>query len=205
MNCGIAQALEALGDWWTLLIVRDAFFGARRFGDFQHSLGIAKNILSDRLQRLVEHEIFAKVDVGDSGQRFEYRLTEKGEALLPLLTALREWSDEWIFGRGHEPVIVRDRRTRRRLPKRKSSPATTTAAPARCAAANSSGSCWATSSVKSSTVVSATPSSASSSSRRSTVAIDSTRLPLTTPRGCGWKVSTRTGSPVSSAASITRR
>ena len=117
MNCSIAQALEALGDWWTLLIVRDAFFGARRFGDFQHSLGIAKNILSDRLQRLVEHEIFAKVDVGDSGQRFEYRLTEKGEALLPLLTALREWSDEWIFGRGHEPVIVKDRRTRRRLPK----------------------------------------------------------------------------------------
>lgn len=117
MNCGIAQALEALGDWWTLLIVRDAFFGARRFGDFQASLGIAKNILSDRLQRLVEHGIFQKVDVGQAGQRFEYRLTEKGEALLPLLTALREWSDEWIFGRGHEPVIVKDRRTRRRLPR----------------------------------------------------------------------------------------
>jgi len=117
MNCGIAQALEALGDWWTLLIVRDAFFGARRFGDFQKSLGIAKNILSDRLQRLVEHEIFHQVDVGESGPRFEYRLTEKGEALLPLLTALRDWSDEWVFGRGHEPVIVKDRRTNRRLPK----------------------------------------------------------------------------------------
>ena len=112
MNCGIAQALEALGDWWTLLIVRDAFFGARRFGDFETSLGIAKNILSDRLQRLVEHEIFEKVDVGEAGERFEYRLTEKGEALLPLLTALRDWSDEWVFGRGHEPVIVKDRRTR---------------------------------------------------------------------------------------------
>src|SRR5512139_2750259 len=117
MNCGVAQALEALGDWWTLLIVRDAFFGARRFGEFEASLGIAKNILSDRLQRLVEHEIFQKVDVGEAGQRFEYRLTEKGEALLPLLTALREWSDEWIFGRGHEPVIVKDRRTRRRVAK----------------------------------------------------------------------------------------
>ena len=58
MNCGVAQALEALGDWWTLLIVRDAFFGARRFGDFEKSLGVAKNILSDRLQRLVAHEIF---------------------------------------------------------------------------------------------------------------------------------------------------
>jgi DNA-binding HxlR family transcriptional regulator len=117
MNCGIAQALEALGDWWTLLIVRDAFFGARRFGDFEANLGIAKNVLADRLERLVAHEIFQKVDVGESGPRFEYRLTEKGEALLPLLTALRDWSDEWVFGRGHEPVIVKDRRTQRRIPK----------------------------------------------------------------------------------------
>jgi DNA-binding HxlR family transcriptional regulator len=117
MNCGIAQALEAFGDWWTLLIVRDAFFGARRFGDFEQSLGIAKNVLSDRLAHLVEHGIFEKRDVGESGQRFEYRLTEKGEALLPVLTALREWSDEWVFGRGNEPVIVKDRRTQRRIPR----------------------------------------------------------------------------------------
>ena len=117
MNCGIAQALEALGDWWTLLVVRDAFFGACRFGDFEASLGIAKNILSDRLRRLVEHGIFEKVDVGEAGERFEYRLTEKGEALLPLLTALRDWSDEWVYGRGHEPVIVKDRRTNRRIPR----------------------------------------------------------------------------------------
>jgi DNA-binding HxlR family transcriptional regulator len=110
MNCGIAQALEALGDWWTLLIVRDAFFGTRRFSDFEKSLGIAKNILSSRLAHLVEHEIFAKSDN-------EYRLTAKGEALLPLLTAMREWSDEWVFGKGGEPVIVKDRRTNRRLPK----------------------------------------------------------------------------------------
>ena len=58
MNCGIGQALEAFGDWWTLLIVRDAFFGVRRFGDFERNLGIAKNILSARLQHLVDHEIF---------------------------------------------------------------------------------------------------------------------------------------------------
>jgi DNA-binding HxlR family transcriptional regulator len=117
MNCGIGQALEVLGDWWTLLIVRDAFFGARRFGDFERSLGIAKNVLSARLEHLVEHGIFERVDVGAEGPRFEYRLGEKGEALLPVLTALREWSDEWIFGRGHEPVIVQDRRTGRRLPR----------------------------------------------------------------------------------------
>jgi len=117
MNCGIAQALEAFGDWWTLLIIRDAFFGARRFGDFERSLGIAKNILSARLQHLVEHGIFERVDVGSEGERFEYRLTAKGEALLTVLTALREWSDEWVFGRGNEPLIVRDRRSGRRLAK----------------------------------------------------------------------------------------
>jgi len=117
MNCGIAQALEAIGDWWTLLIVRDAFFGARRFGDFQRSLGIAKNILSTRLAHLVEHDIFERVDVGNEGERFEYRLTPKGEALLTVLTALRDWSDEWVFGRGNEPVVVRDRRSGRRIAK----------------------------------------------------------------------------------------
>ena len=109
-NCGIAQALEQLGDWWTLMIVRDAFFGVRRFGDFEKSLGIAKNILTDRLKKLVANEIFVKVDA-------EYRLGPKGEALLPVLTALREWSDEWVFGRGGEPIIVKDRRTGRRIPK----------------------------------------------------------------------------------------
>ena len=117
MNCGIGQALEAFGDWWTLLIVRDAFFGVRRFGEFERNLGIAKNILSARLQHLVDHEIFERVDVGSEGERFEYRLTEKGEALLPVLTALREWSDEWVFGRGNEPVLVHDRRTGRKVPK----------------------------------------------------------------------------------------
>jgi len=117
MNCGIGQALEVLGDWWTLLIVRDAFFGVRRFADFERSLGIAKNVLSARLQHLVDHGVLEPVDVGSEGPRFEYRLSAKGEALLPVLTALRDWSDEWIFGRGHEPVLVRDRRTGRRVPR----------------------------------------------------------------------------------------
>ena len=117
MNCGIAQALEVLGDWWTLLIVRDAFFGVRRFCDFGRNLGIAKNVLSSRRQHLVDDGVFNLVDVGSEGERFEYQLSEKGEALLPVLTALRDWSDEWVFGRGNEPVIVKDRRTGRRIPK----------------------------------------------------------------------------------------
>lgn len=117
MNCGIAQALEAIGDWWTLLVIRDAFFGVRRFSDFQSSLGIARNILTNRLQRLVDHGILARVDVGETGNRYEYELTEKGESLLPVLTALREWSDRWVFGPGREPIIVTDRNTGLRLQK----------------------------------------------------------------------------------------
>jgi DNA-binding HxlR family transcriptional regulator len=119
MNCGIGQALEAFGDWWSLLIVRDAFFGLTRFREFERSLGIAKNILSKRLEHLVDHEIFEKVDVGVKGQHCEYRLTAKGEALLPVLTSLREWSDEWVFGRGNEPILLTDRRTGKRIPRMK--------------------------------------------------------------------------------------
>lgn len=117
INCGIARALEAVGDWWTLMIVRDAFFGSRRFGDFEKSLGIAKNVLAARLEHLVEHGIFERVDVGAEGTRFEYRLTAKGEALLPVLTALREWSDEWVFGKGNEPLIVYDKATGKPVPR----------------------------------------------------------------------------------------
>jgi DNA-binding HxlR family transcriptional regulator len=117
MNCGVAQALEALGDWWTLLIVRNAFLGMRRFADFEADLGIAKNVLASRLRHLVEHGIFERVEAGREGSRFEYRLTGKGEALLPVLTSLREWSDEWVYGRGNEPFVVRDRRTKRRVPR----------------------------------------------------------------------------------------
>jgi len=116
MSCGVAQALEAFGDWWSLLIIRDAFFGARRFGDFRKSLGISTNILASRLEHLVEHEVLERIDAGVHGERYEYRLTEKGRDLLPVLTALRDWSDKWVFGRGNEPLIVRDRRTGRRLP-----------------------------------------------------------------------------------------
>jgi DNA-binding HxlR family transcriptional regulator len=78
MNCSVAQALEVLGDWWTLLLVREAFFGTTRFKDFERNLGIAKNILTARLDHLVEHGVFERVPVGDGGRRHEYRLTAMG-------------------------------------------------------------------------------------------------------------------------------
>jgi DNA-binding HxlR family transcriptional regulator len=116
-QCGIAQALAVLGDAWTLLIIRNAFLGTRRFADHLRQLGIARNVLSTRLRHLVAHGILERVDAGVHGERFEYRLTDKGDALLPLLTSLREWSDEWIFGEGNEPLVVHERESDRRVPK----------------------------------------------------------------------------------------
>lgn len=116
-NCAIARSLDILGDGWTLLILRDAFFGVRRFADFERHLAISKNVLSQRLRSLVDHEILERVDAGEHGERFEYRLTAKGEALLPVLTTLREWGDEWIFGEGNEPLVFRDRASGELLPR----------------------------------------------------------------------------------------
>lgn len=116
-NCAVAQALEVLGDWWTLLVVREAFLGARRFADFEANLDISKNVLTQRLDHLVEHGVFERVDVGQHGTRYEYVLTPMGKDLATVMTALRQWGDRWIFGPGREPVLVHDRRTGRPIPR----------------------------------------------------------------------------------------
>ncbi|MCC5812069.1 MAG: helix-turn-helix transcriptional regulator [Ectothiorhodospiraceae bacterium] len=94
-HCAVARALNEVGDWWSLMIVLQAMYGVRRFSDFQQALGIAKNILCDRLARLVEHQVLAKVAVGEQGSRHEYRLTPKGRDLFTVVVALRQWSDRW--------------------------------------------------------------------------------------------------------------
>lgn len=109
MQCGVARALDQIGDWWTLLIIRDAFFGSRRFAEFEQGLGIAKNILSDRLQRLVASEILERRPLDPAGRRGEYHLTRKGRDLWLVLTALRLWSDKWVFGPGQEPYLAEER------------------------------------------------------------------------------------------------
>jgi DNA-binding HxlR family transcriptional regulator len=116
-NCSIAQALEVLGDWWTLLVVREAFVGTRRFADFEANLDISKNILSARLDHLVEHGVLARVDAGVHGTRYEYELTSMGKDLATLMTALQQWGDRWIYGEGHEPLLILDRRSGRRIPR----------------------------------------------------------------------------------------
>jgi DNA-binding HxlR family transcriptional regulator len=95
-NCSIARALEIVGERWTLLVVRDAFLGLRRFDQFQESLGIARNVLTDRLNRLVDEGILERVRYSERPERFEYRLTAKGRELNVALTALRQWGDKYM-------------------------------------------------------------------------------------------------------------
>lgn len=100
MNCSVAQGLEVVGEWWTLLIVRDALFGVTRFDDFQSRLGIARNILDRRLRHLVAEGVMERVAYQDSPPRYDYRLTAKGRDLWPVVTALREWGDRWAAPHG---------------------------------------------------------------------------------------------------------
>lgn len=109
MNCSIAQALEIVGEWWTLLILRDVFLGVRRFDDFVERLGISRNVLADRLDKLVAAGVLDRRPYDEGRGRYDYVLTDKGRDLWPVLTTLREWGDRWILGEGHEPIVLEHR------------------------------------------------------------------------------------------------
>ena len=94
-DCPVARSLDAIGDWWSLLIIRDALFGARRFGEFQKSLGLAKNILTVRLRTMVDQDILKLAPASDGSAYQEYVLTPKGRGIFPILVALRQWSEEF--------------------------------------------------------------------------------------------------------------
>ena len=108
-TCSIARALEIVGERWTLLVVREAFFGARRFGDFEEGLGIAKNVLSDRLAKLLAAGVLERTSVVGRGNPGDYRLTEKGRDLFPIIIALMQWGDKWTYDGRRAPVRVVDR------------------------------------------------------------------------------------------------
>jgi DNA-binding HxlR family transcriptional regulator len=111
--CSIARALELVGDRWTLLIVRDLIFGLSRFDELQESLGIASNVLTDRLTRLVDDEIVERVRYSERPERFEYRLTAKGRELGIVLLALMQWGDRHVSKK--PPRIARRRSDRSRV------------------------------------------------------------------------------------------
>src|SRR4051812_26014330 len=108
MNCSVAQCLEVIGEWWTMLIIRDAFLGVRRFDDFQSRLGISRNILNVRLTGLVDAGVLDRVPYQERPLRHEYRLTDKGRDLWPVLTAMREWGDRWAAPNGAPLELVHD-------------------------------------------------------------------------------------------------
>ncbi|OJU20584.1 MAG: transcriptional regulator [Afipia sp. 62-7] len=108
--CPIARSLDVIGDWWSLLIVRDALLGARRFSQFQKNLGVAKNILTVRLKTLVAEGILETKPASDGGAYLDYVPTQKGRGLFPVLVALRQWGEEFLVAPGEEFAALVDRK-----------------------------------------------------------------------------------------------
>ncbi len=109
-ECPVARSLEAVGDWWSLLIIRDAFFGKRRFREFLDSLGVARNILTARLKKLVAHGILEKVPAADGSAYLEYVVTEKARGLYLVLIALRQWAQGNLYEEGEKEYMLVDRK-----------------------------------------------------------------------------------------------
>ena len=111
-DCSVARATDILGDWWTPLVVRSALLGVRRFDDFVEMLGIPRNVLTERLARLVDEGILRKVAYQENPVRHEYRLTEKGLGLYPVIVTLLEWGNDFFeWPEGEPPVHLVDRDT----------------------------------------------------------------------------------------------
>ena len=109
--CPVAGMLNIVGDRWVWLIIREAFYGATRFSEFERNIGIAKNLLSDRLSFLVEEDILEKHDIGELGTRYAYTLTEKGASLDTVMIAMFQWGNAHLYDAGDAPVIMHERAT----------------------------------------------------------------------------------------------
>jgi DNA-binding HxlR family transcriptional regulator len=111
MNCSVARALGEVGERWSLLIIREAMMGSTRFDQFQTRLGVARNILTERLKSLVVAGVLARRKSKENARIFTYTLTEKGSDLLPVIAALMGWGDRWISFETGPPVLLVDRET----------------------------------------------------------------------------------------------
>ncbi|ENB7194060.1 helix-turn-helix transcriptional regulator [Enterobacter bugandensis] len=116
-TCPVARSLDIIGDWWSLLIVRDALRGIKRFGEFQKSLGIAKNMLTSRLKLLVDEGILRLQPASDGSAWQEYVLTDKGRALQTVLVALSQWGNEFLFAENEYGTVLVDSEQRKPLRK----------------------------------------------------------------------------------------
>jgi DNA-binding HxlR family transcriptional regulator len=108
-RCSVARSVAVIGDRWTLMILRDLFLGVRRFEDFERRLGISRSLIADRLKRLVEEGVVRREPYQDRPLRHEYRLTEKGLALHPVIMAIVHWGDCWYAGEAGPPLLHRHR------------------------------------------------------------------------------------------------
>lgn len=106
MDCSVAQCLEVVGEWWSMLIIRDAFLGVTRFEDFQRRLGISRNILQQRLTKLVDEGVLVRRPYSEHPPRDDYRLSTKGRDLWPVLTAMRQWGDQYAAPSGPPVILV---------------------------------------------------------------------------------------------------
>ncbi|HYZ52312.1 MAG TPA: helix-turn-helix domain-containing protein [Streptosporangiaceae bacterium] len=104
--CSVARTIDVVGDWWTPLVLREAYFGTRRFDDFERILGIGRNVLTQRLNRLVAEELLRRVPYQERPLRHEYVLTEKGRDFFPVLAAISRWGDRWLAAPEGPPVVL---------------------------------------------------------------------------------------------------
>lgn len=109
--CSIARTVDLTGDWWTPLVMREAFYGARRFEEFQRQLGLSRNVLAQRLDRLVGEDMLQRVPYQQHPVRHEYRLTEKGRDFFTVLAAMIRWGDRWFSDPSGPPIQLHDRET----------------------------------------------------------------------------------------------
>lgn len=107
-GCPVARSLDVIGDWWSLLIIRDAFDGTCRFSEFQTGLGIGKGVLATRLRDLVERGIFETAPASDGSAYREYILTDRGRGLFPVIVALRQWGEDYLFASTEERSALVD-------------------------------------------------------------------------------------------------
>lgn len=112
-ECSVARAMEVVGDRWSILLLREAYYGVKRFDEFQYYVGVAPNILSTRLKKFVEAGLMTRVPLPEHGGRYEYVLTEKGRGFFPAYLALKKWGDDWLAEPAGPQVVFRDRESGR--------------------------------------------------------------------------------------------
>ncbi|MEU0542218.1 helix-turn-helix domain-containing protein [Nocardia sp. NPDC005978] len=104
--CTVARTVDLIGDWWTPLILRESFYGAKRFDEFERTLGLSRNVLTQRLNRLVEENLLERVRYRERPPRYEYHLTAQGRDFFPVIAAMMRWGDRWLAPEAGPPVIL---------------------------------------------------------------------------------------------------